>query len=115
MQFLKSFAEQARVICADDEHADVLFGSGDLSQVEPTSEGYDYVALTSRHGRLTVGICGADPIDNPSGSSLIKKLGWLVLGPEVMRTVDMIRADFQRERGMHSQGPLAQQPHQSPA
>lgn len=115
MQFLKAFAEQARVIYADDEHADVLFGNGDLSQVEPTSEGTDYVSLTSSNGRLTVGICGADPIDNVSGSSLIKKLGTLVLGPELMRSVDMLRTDLLRERVMPPQGPLAQQPHQSSA
>lgn len=98
IQFLKTFAEQSRVVFADDKHADVLFGPGDLSQVEPTSEGTDYVSLTSRHGRITVGVCGADPIDTTSGGGLVKKLGELVMGTDLMRNVVLARADLMRAR-----------------
>ena len=109
MQFLKGFAERSRVVFADDEHADVLFGVGDLSSAEPTSEGMDYCSLTSRHGRLTVGVSGVDPIETYTGSSLIKRLGAMVLGPELMRTVDTLRAELLgepvKQAGPHQPGP----------
>ncbi|EKM50692.1 uncharacterized protein PHACADRAFT_264103 [Phanerochaete carnosa HHB-10118-sp] len=99
IQFLREFAERARVIFADDEHADVLFGTGDLSHAEPTSEGIDYCSLTTHNGCLTLGVSGVDPIDTSSPSSLMKKLGAMVLGPDLMRTVDTLRAELLREHG----------------
>lgn len=112
VQFLKGFTERSRVIYADDEHADVLFGTGDLSTAEPTSEGMDYCSLTSRSGRLTIGVSGVDPIDTYAGSSLIKKLGAMVLGPDLMRTVDTLRAELLGEHVTPS-APLAPQHQQS--
>lgn len=94
VQFLKGFAERSRVVHADDHHADVLFGTGDLSSAEPTSEGMDYCSLTTRNGPLTIGVSGVDPIEANAGSSLIKKLGAMVLGPDLMRTVDTLRAEL---------------------
>jgi len=108
IQFLRGFAERARVISADDEHADVLFGTGDLSAAEPTSEGVDYCSLATHHGCLTIGVSGVDPIDTTPGSSLIKRLGTMVLGPELMRTVDTLRAELLREHGIPTATPHQQ-------
>lgn len=98
IRFLKTFAEQARIIHADDESALVLFGAGEIMQAEPTSVGLDYCAVSSRHGQLTIGVSGSDLIDTAVGTSLMKKLGQLVLGPEFMKTVDRT-VGMLRERG----------------
>lgn len=106
VKFLPAFAQRARVINADDEGALVLFGDGDLSSlVEPTSDGVDYCSVESRHGRLTIGVSGVDQVAVANeGGSLFKKLGTLVLGPDIMRTVDMLANS--RERSGLIQNPL---------
>ncbi|KAI0091481.1 hypothetical protein BDY19DRAFT_628613 [Irpex rosettiformis] len=91
VKFLPAFANQARVINADDEGALVLFGEGEISLAEPTTDGLDYCSLVSRHGKLTIGISGVDQLETASDDSLIKKLGTLVVGPQIMRTVEMLR------------------------
>ena len=78
------------MVNADDEGAHVLFGTGALSMVEPTSEGLDFCSVSSRHGRLTIGVSGVDQVEVANGMSILKKLGSMMpLGPEIMRTVDM--------------------------
>lgn len=79
------------MINADDEGALVLFGEGEIALAEPTTDGLDYCSLASRHGKLTIGISGVDQLDAASDGSLIKKLGALVVGPHIMRTVEMLR------------------------
>ena len=95
---MPAFANQARVVNADDEGALVLFGEGEISLAEPTSDGLDYCSLVSRHGKLTIGISGVDQLETASDGSLIKKLGALVIGPQIMRTVEMLR---ERSAMMH--------------
>ncbi|KAI0339677.1 hypothetical protein BDW22DRAFT_1486762 [Trametopsis cervina] len=91
VNFLPAFANQARVINADDEGALVLFGQGEIALAEPTTDGLDYCSLVSRHGKLTIGVSGVDQLNMASNGGLIKKLGTMFLGPEIMRTVDMLR------------------------
>ena len=79
------------MVNADDEGSLVLFGQGQTSPAEPTSDGLDFCSLISRHGKLTIGISGVDQFDTATDSSLIKKLGTMFLGPEIMRSVDMLR------------------------
>ncbi|GJE93879.1 hypothetical protein PsYK624_100440 [Phanerochaete sordida] len=107
IHFLPGFAARARVVFADDEHADILFGKGDLSLVEPTSEGVDYCSITSCKSYLTLGVSGVDHVDTAAGSSLMKKLGAMVLGPDLMRTVETLRAELLREHGTPT-GPFTQ-------
>ena len=91
MKFLPAFAQRARLVTADDEGAFVLFGDGDLSSIcEPTSDGLDYCSLSSRHGRLTIGVSGVDQLETTgfaAGSNIIKKIGAL-FGPNLVRTVE---------------------------
>lgn len=68
----------------------MLFGHGELSCVSETSEGLDHCAVNSRHGRITIGVSGIDQLDEANDTSLIKKLGTMFLGPDIMRTVDML-------------------------
>lgn len=96
IHFLPGFAQRARVVFADDEHADVLFGTGDVAMAEPTSEGLDYISITSHRSYLTLAVSGVDPIDTTTGTSLMKKFGAMVLGPELMRTVETLRAELLR-------------------
>lgn len=91
IKFLPAFANQARIINADDDGALVLFGQGEISLAEPTTDGLDYCSLVSRHGKLTLGISGVDQLDAAADSSLIKKLGTMFLGPDIMRSVDKLR------------------------
>lgn len=100
VKFLPAFANQARVINADDEGALVLFGQGEISLAEPTTDGLDYCSLVSRHGKLTIGISGVDQIDTAAGGNLMKKLGTMFLGPDFMRTVDTLR---ERATAMHQE------------
>ena len=65
--------------------------TGTLALVEPTSEGLDFCTVRSRHGRITVGVSGVDQLEAASEGGLMKKLGALVLGPEIMRTVDLLQ------------------------
>lgn len=91
VKFLPAFANQARVINADDEGALVLFGEGEISLAEPTTDGLDYCSLSSKHGKLIIGISGVDQLETATDGSLIKKLGTLIIGPQIMRTVEMLR------------------------
>ncbi|PSR72450.1 hypothetical protein PHLCEN_2v11664 [Hermanssonia centrifuga] len=97
VKFLPAFAQQARTVQANDDGALVLFGQGEISLAEPDSEGLDFCSLESRHGKLTVGISGVDVLETAEGKSLIKKLGAMVLGPDIMRTVDKLN-DTLRDR-----------------
>lgn len=91
VKFLPAFAQRARVVNADDEGALVLFGDGELSSiVESTSEGLDYCSASTRHGRLTIGVSGVDHLEVANEGNLLKKIGTMMLGPELMRTVDML-------------------------
>ena len=91
VKFLPGFQQRARVITADDEGALVLFGDNELSSViEPTSDGLDWCSVESRHGRLTIGVSGVDQVAVAAETSLIKKIGTMMLGPDIMRTVDML-------------------------
>ena len=95
MKFLPAFAQRARVVTADDEGAFVLFGDGDLSSIcEPTSDGLDYCSLSSRHGRLTIGISGVDQLETSfaAGGNLMKKIGALMFGPATMRAVESVNS-----------------------
>ena len=92
VKFLPAFAQRARVVNADDEGAHVLFGTGALSMVEPTSEGLDFCSVSSRHGKITVGVSGVDQLEVANETSLMKKIGTMVLGPDIMRTVDMLQS-----------------------
>jgi hypothetical protein len=91
VKFLPAFANQARVVNADDEGALVLFGEGEISLAEPTSDGLDYCSLATRHGKLTIGISGVDQLDSAADGGLIQKLGAMVIGSQIMRTVEMLR------------------------
>lgn len=73
----------------------MLFGDGDLSSIcEPTSDDLDYCSLSSRHGRLTIGVSGVDQLETPfaAGASIIKKIGTLMFGPATMRAVESVNS-----------------------
>ena len=94
IKFLAGFQQRARVVNADDKSAFVLFGDSDLSSaIEPTSDGLDYCSVKSRHGSLTIGVSGVDHLAAAvAETSLIKKLGTMVLGPDIMRMAGSARA-----------------------
>ena len=64
VNLLPAFAENARVINADEHGTIVLYGDADFlslgSACEPTSDGLDYCFASSTYGSVQVGVTGVD-------------------------------------------------------
>jgi hypothetical protein len=81
-KFLPAFAQQARVVNADDDGALVLFGQGDIPvSTDPSlNDALDFCLITTRHGKITIGISGIDTLDTGNAeTNLFKKLGNMFL------------------------------------
>ncbi|KAI0079409.1 hypothetical protein K474DRAFT_653666 [Panus rudis PR-1116 ss-1] len=78
VNFLPAFAHAARVVEGNDSSALVLFGQKPEPVTDLDSDEVDLCLLTTRHGRITVGISGVDHYDpSVETSPFLKTLGSL--------------------------------------
>ncbi|CAL1714117.1 unnamed protein product [Somion occarium] len=89
VNFLPGFAQSARVVSGNDRFALVLFGINNLTLSDLDSDALDVCLLSTRHGKITIGISGVDTYDDSQSTNLlVKKLGSLstmILGTDVTR------------------------------
>ncbi|KAI0791974.1 hypothetical protein C8Q75DRAFT_753847 [Abortiporus biennis] len=73
--FLDGFSRLARVVNGNDYEALVLFGSENLSLADLGSPNVDTCWLSTRSGKLTIGVSGVDHVDDAQNTNmLVKKL-----------------------------------------
>ncbi|KAK7685701.1 hypothetical protein QCA50_011045 [Cerrena zonata] len=89
VNFLPSFAQHARVVNGSDTSAMVLFGVQNIVLSDLDNDDTDLCMLTTRHGKITIGISGVDTYDDSQSTNLlVKKIGSLsmmLLGTDVTR------------------------------
>ncbi|KAH8093221.1 hypothetical protein BXZ70DRAFT_1010450 [Cristinia sonorae] len=77
IKFLPEFQRLSRLVNASDSDALVLFGQGLPPQVDLSDASIDSCLLSSRHGRIIVGVSGVDHFDEVPGGGLMEKISEL--------------------------------------
>lgn len=89
VNFLPGFAQSARVVNGSDKSAMVLFGVQNIVMSDLDDDNMDLCMVSSRTGKITIGISGVDTYDDSQSTNLlVKKLGSLsmmLLGTDVTR------------------------------
>ena len=88
LKFLPSFAKSMRVLKSNDYEALVLIGETNFSKgVLPHSGAADYCHLTSRLGKVIVGLAGEDTYESEPG--FWKRMGEKLLGRKMDLNCDL--------------------------
>ncbi len=89
VNFLPAFARSARTVSGNDKESFVLFGEGNYSPADLASDYIDSCFLSTRSGRITIGVSGVDHFDEARvADKILEKLGSLstmFLGTDVTR------------------------------
>jgi len=87
IKFLPEFERWARLVNASDNGAVVLFGqSVQAPSIDVNDPTADSCLLSTRHGKIVIGVSGVDQYDEVQGPGLLEKLGslsMLFLGTDV--------------------------------
>ncbi|TCD65802.1 hypothetical protein EIP91_002195 [Steccherinum ochraceum] len=99
VQFLPEFERNARLLNASDKGALVLFGQ---NVQNPVIDMHDLISdscmLSTRHGRIVIGVSGVDHYDEVQGPNLLEKLGslsMLFLGRDVTKPMQEMQRKMQ--------------------
>ncbi|KAJ3488659.1 hypothetical protein NLI96_g2683 [Meripilus lineatus] len=80
VNFLPAFARSARTVSGNDKESFVLFGEGNYSPADLATDYIDSCFLSTRTGKITIGVSGVDRFDEANvGDKIVEKLGSLSL------------------------------------
>lgn len=89
LNFLPAFARSARTVSGSDKESFVLFGEGNYSPADLASEYIDSCFLSTRSGKITIGVSGQDHFDEARITDKIMEklssLSTIFLGTDVTR------------------------------
>ena len=78
VNFLPAFARSARTVSGNDKESFVLFGEGNYSPNDLASDYIDSCFLSTRTGKITIGVSGVDHFDEARvADKIVEKLGTL--------------------------------------
>jgi len=110
VNLLPAFSQRARIVQASDDGSLVLFGQSNLSLHDLGQDSVDVALLTTRQGRITVGVSGVDHYDESiTVNPLVRKLNsWLAAG------MNYIDKQMEATLGAPESVPVASQLEQPP-